>query len=276
MTRGCSFFRLTVLMRAIFALCSLICLFLVSEKGAFSQGDEVISPTEWSGKYLAASEAKEPHSGIIMRTVVVSELTPTSVKFVSINSDEFNKLGFLQTASQAINEFPLRINEKPGEKTNNCLKDRKTFILCLGVDSLIELKDKSLSIYTPKHEDANAPLIEANLKGTKKLELDIQLTVSNAVGYDAIVLEKRGDRLLVGLTSDHALPKMQGLLAQNSATRLVLPKDLKVIGTGVVALESREGAFAVMKILVTTLKDDMVRHGTKVVLESKPAVSVKE
>jgi hypothetical protein len=182
-----------------------------------------------------------------------------SIRPLDFNFTLCNQTSFMTCINSADFMYGMRINKIP-EKI-----DEKTVLKFAQANAIIYQDEKQLFL--------RAPGISAPLKiGASKL-LDKELNVRNmfekmftALGYDGIVLDIKGDFLLIGtLDSKIKNPETQGLVIKNSAERVVIAEGGAKQGSSLIGLIDQYGGYAVFKVLVFS-KSKTVKVGQKVII----------
>lgn len=183
-------------------------------------------------------------------------------KFKVIEHSKCNEISFFRCTSGQDSNFSASINSSASVK---------------GVDGAANLTGVDLVVY-PGQE--GTMIAEPQKKWTSRLLFDKQIfatfdigefieQVFESLGYDGVVLAKRGDFLLIA-TTEKRLQKenLQGLLISGSSQRRTLDKSRRK-GAGLLSLLNTWHGYGVFQEVAVSTQTSKSEIGSKILLESK-------
>ncbi len=177
---------------------------------------------------------------------------------LAFNSDMCGQVSFISCVNGADFSYGLKINKVP-----QTIKDAELAKVS-GADALIYSDGESVVFANAYGKDLitikDAPKLNKKLDARRLFD---RLLAS--LGYDGIVLDIKGDYLLVG-TFDARLKKrdLQGLLIKHSADSFFIHSKKSKEGAALLSLVGYYGGYAVFKSIIG---GDTVKLGQKVLIE---------
>ncbi len=199
-----------------------------------------------------------PHRVLILESLRHSSAGAVKVVPLDFNSDMCGQVSFLSCVNGADFAYGLKINKLP-----QVIKDTE-FAKFSGAGGLIYSDGEGVVFANADGKEVitikDAPKLTQKLDARRLFD---RLLAS--LGYDGIVLDIKGDYLLVG-TFDARLKKrdLQGLLIKRSADSLVINSKTSKEGGALLSLVGYYGGYAVFKSIIG---GDAVKLGQKVLIE---------
>jgi hypothetical protein len=189
---------------------------------------------------------------------------PKQIKFMQVDVDGLNSLSNLVV----INSTSADWNTKLNKRKYSSMDKIATVFAASGADLVIIAPDaaewqgyrleagKAVQVFTTP-----APKISSND--------DLIAWLYNSLGWDGIVLDQKGDQVLIGSTiKSLAIPQVQALAVNESAAKVNLKPNERV-GAGLLSLREGRGAFGVFDIVFLGQGVTTIQPGTKLVIEKK-------
>ena len=189
---------------------------------------------------------------------------PKQIKFMQVDVDGLNSLSNLVV----INSTSADWNTKLNKRKYSSMDKIATVFAASGADLVIIAPDaaewqgyrleagKAVQLFTTP-----APKISSND--------DLIAWLYNSLGWDGIVLDQKGDQVLIGSTiKSLAIPQVQALAVNESAAKVNLKPNERV-GAGLLSLREGRGAFGVFDIVFLGQGVTTIQPGTKLVIEKK-------
>ncbi len=199
-----------------------------------------------------------PHRILILESLKRSSSGGVKVVPLEFNDEMCGQVSFMTCVRGADFSYGMKINKVP-----QVMKD-SDFSKLAGAGALIYANGSDVIFANAEGKDV------ININGSPKLtkKLDARRLFDrllSSLGYDGVVLDVKGDYLLVG-TFDARLKKkdLQGLLIKNSADSLVIQSKIAKEGAALLALVGYYGGYAVFKSIIGT---ESVQLGQKVLIE---------
>lgn len=199
------------------------------------------------------------------RIAFVSDLPLKGIpQFLKIDAVRFNQMGYFQVADVASRAWDMKLNKKSFGKGDS-------FDLAVSLtkaDIIIHAsKNRDWTVYSAG-EGRRVVLAKAPPPATTTEE-DLSSWLITVLGWDGIVLDKRGQQVLVGSTSlILALPQLQALAVGGSATRPLLLQNERN-GSGLLSLVYAKNGIGVFDIVFLGQGVKDIPVGTKLVIEKR-------
>ena len=198
--------------------------------------------------------------GTILVLESITKATAGSVKIVPLefNSAMCGQVSFISCVDGSDFLFSLKINKVP-----LMIKDDE-LAKFVGASGLIYSDGSqvvvSINGSAEKIAIARAPKLNKSLDARRLFD-----RLLTTLGYDGVVLDIKGDYLLVG-TFDARLkrPDLQGLLIKNSAESISIQSKSASEGAALLSLVANYGGYAVFKSIIGA---DSVQLGQKILIE---------
>lgn len=197
-------------------------------------------------------------SGFVMPKNVV---IPTS-----INSDDFNAMGFCQGLHPADLAWSLKLNgiKDPLESvTSSTFKN-------LDISFVISEIGNEFSIAEP---DGRVVGTATKAKQAKERPAQLRRLLSEVLRYDGVVISTDPGGVVVITNRDDLGLNAQAMIVDNSAAKLVLPPGERP-GKAILQLRARKGYFAVFSYVLNG--GTPVEPGSKVILDVKSRAPSKK
>ncbi len=206
----------------------------------------------------------------VQDVVLISSVGPDGIPEVkSVTSEPTRHAGFLRYLTKDDVSASLAANTPAGRaKPSRVGKNMalRQIALFTGVSALVVADANDWTLRPEGSGDQDGIVMPAP-KTTDMAALD--RWILDAVGYDGVVLDQQGDRLLVrGDTVRLRGEKAQGLLLENSASKLVLgPNDKK--GAALIQKVESDSEHAIFQVVVAGKSgaNQRIARGTKVLIE---------
>ncbi len=189
---------------------------------------------------------------------------PKQIKFMNVDADGLNNLSNFVVASTMSADWNLKLNKRKYASMDRLA----TVFASSGADIVVIAPDsgdwqgfrleagKSVQLFT-----LPAPKVATND--------DLIAWLYMALGWDGIVLDQKGDQVLVGSTvKSMAIPQVQALAVGDSVAKVMLKPNERV-GAGLLSLREGRGAFGVFDIVFLGQGVTTLQPGTKLVIEKK-------
>ena len=199
-----------------------------------------------------------PHRVLILESLKRSSSGAVKAVPLDFNSDMCGQVAFISCVNGADFSYGLKINKVP-----QLIKDAELAKFA-GAGGLIYSDGDGVVFANAYGKDLitikDAPKLNKKLDARRLFD---RLLAS--LGYDGIVLDIKGDYLLVG-TFDARLKKrdLQGLLIKHSADSFSINSKKSKEGAALLSLVGYYGGFAVFKSIIG---GDTVKLGQKVLIE---------
>ena len=225
-------------------------------------------PKGW-GEKVAGSDLSLAEEDNVLRGVAFIESLGEEGKPVlfDLAAPRLKTFGYLRLCRNTDLSLGMTLNKKVLREGDNKLEWNMLNIYnaCLVRTAvLMEGEDWKLV-----HKVGNKTTVEYEGKpvkgklGPKKLNSFIR----KAIGYDGVILDVKGDFVLVGGFGDLMKKQVQALVLKDSAKRLIAPVGKKKReGEAILQLVSQEGPYAVFKTLLSSNESGQPKVGAKVVL----------
>jgi hypothetical protein len=216
-------------------------------------------------KWIEETKAK---AGAFPRTIVFVTALPAKGKgaptFKEIDGKSFNAVTFLRAADTANAEWDLKLNKAKYEDTD-------------AAEAAISLTKADVIVLAPEKGDWQIISFKAGKRETiakakppksSKAE-DIAAWMFTTLNWDGVVLEQRGDYLLVGSTAlALGTPQIQALAVDKSAEKWKLSAAEKK-GAGLLSLSEAKTGYGIFDVVFLGQGVTTLPTGAKIIIEKK-------
>ncbi len=252
-----------VIRAALFALgLSLACV----AAPAFAQENVDDAPplADWLSKYKAKNSTK----GAFPRKIaVVSGFAEKgeAPRFVNLDRDAFRQASYMEPADIESALWTLKIDPKRYAETD----PKELVFLLTGADTVVVAAPKAeWEILRLKDGKVSSVAKAKGLKEATKPER-VADWLPYALGWDGVVLERKGEFLLVGSTASLiATPEIQALAVTDSQGKFSL-RGSERVGAGLVSLSTSSGGNGVFDIVFVGAGVRDIPAGTKLLIEKR-------
>lgn len=230
-----------------------------------------LDPNRWYQEYLRQIPNKtEEQTGSYPKNVVFIERFNGKKlpKVKSLNPRVFNKIGFLDTTNTRFIRYYFKLNTPPEsiEKKNPFRhNDHAKWAFSIGNAShsqlVVAMTGESWEGFQIKAKTAEK-IFDTPIKSDQSKLID---NLVKAIGYDAIILDQRGDSYLVGTLTQQKKVGEQALVFQNSHDKMALEKPK---GDGLLELKAIGAGLGIYKIIVEGSRGAHLPPGTKLGTEA--------
>lgn len=234
---------------------------VVSGAGNASTGSDLQIIEGWIGEVTSRSYPV-PRSIVFISSSTNS--TAELPKFVEVDVQAFNALSFLKTLDVKNASWDLKLN-KYRYRGRNALEvvhevTKSELIVVANPDSDWELfhfdGGKSNKIATANKAKSFVPE-------------DLVNWFFSTLKWDGVILDQKGDNLLVGSSSLFLKnPKTQALTALNSENKMSL-NGVKIAGTGLLSLSTTHKGYGIFDVVFLGQGISKLPVGTKIIIEKK-------
>lgn len=230
--------------------------------GAAAKAKDAAPPID---KWL--EEIKSKPSGFPKNLVVLTAMPEKgkgAPKFLSIDTKVFNALSFVQAVDVASADWDIKLNKSKYEAMD-------------AFETVVQLTKAEMVISAPASGDWEV----FDARGGKKTSIkkapaakgttpqDIVTWLFTTLNWDGVVLEQKGDFLLVGAQAQAiSSPQIQALAVDNSANKLLLTAAERK-GAGLLSLSQAKGGVAVFDVVFLGQGVKALPAGTKLIIEKK-------
>lgn len=238
-------------------------------------------------KQVNEAAAKKPGGALYpIRVAFVDDTYAKSPKFLEFDLESFNNLGLYQAVqstdlswSWKLNDFQVKERErKDKSKSAETQPDSENKAnKALDLDSLLKTFDADVFVQAPS--DPSKGWITFRIVNSTKEILAKEKSPSSfnteslyrwlakSFGYDGVVLDKKGEYLLVGSSTVFFKRKsMQAMAFRDSEKKFSLrPSERE--GMGLLTLVKKSGSYGIFKVLFLGRGYAEVPIGTKVLVE---------
>jgi hypothetical protein len=206
--------------------------------------------------------------GAFPRTLVFVTELPAKGKglptFKEIDRKSFNAVTFLRAADTANAEWDLKLNKAKYEDADAA----EAAISLTKADAIVLAPDKGdwqiIAFKAGKRER----IAKAKPPKSSKVE-DIAAWVFATLNWDGVVLEHRGDYLLVGSTAAVlGTPQIQALAVDKSEEKWAL-KAAEKKGAGLLSLSEAKVGYGIFDVVFLGQGIASLPRGTKIIIEKK-------
>ena len=234
-------------------ICALF-LFLLSSKITAS---EYPDPRAWAEK-LPESLWTDT-IGLIRNVCIFSDDDESTEKWQKVLAD-FSGLAFLQYLDPQTMQFTNRLNPKNASTFN--MSDLPLGLM--AVHLILHDEGRQVRVQVPGKAKLKNLGMWTITEDDKQSSEQVLAWITRNIGYDAIVLDKRNNLLLVALmTPNNELG--QGILIHKSKSKWVL-KPEKIRGEALLQMVRVEGSLAVFEVLLKNRAEYPIEIGSKVIL----------
>jgi hypothetical protein len=236
----------------------LLSVILLSAGHASGQTD----PESWYKQLVEKNNGQFP--GVFPAAFVMVKKLPAKgeVEYLgNVDAAAFNKLGFFKIANWRNADWNFKLNRAKFEK----LDARKVIYDLTGANTIVAAEKKRWKFY---QGTSKKPLATIKAPKSDKAAVVSEWLI-DGLGWDGVVLDQKGDELLVGSTSKIlAQPEIQALAIANSEKKfLVTAKERK--GSGLLSLQKISGGLGVFDVVFLGAGIKKLAPGTKLIIEKK-------
>lgn len=266
---------------------TLLCCLLRTSPSFSQQEDAAVEkvpdPEQWA-REVEKDKTREyayPH-----RFVFVDESEGKAPRFLEFGLEAFNALGIHKAVqsidlawSWQLNDFFVRKwqhwdtkealskFENPTNEKDKLLS-LNNLLLVFGVDMFVHAPSNPTEPWTVFKLSGDHPIVAAQLKGPPSFAVeDLYRWISTALGYDGLVLDRRGEYYLVAAATSYLRkPDLQALALKSSHNKLYI-KAGERSGTALLSMVRKSGYFGVFKVTFFGQGINEIPINTKVILE---------
>lgn len=230
----------------------------------------------WYDQFLSFKALNPQLSGNFpMHIVVVEEFfddrPPLLLEFDGKSFDlpgllRWGKTEDLQSYYQ-LNALPQEIKKKDKLQSKN--KSKKEWLIeLLGATSSDTIIDGSGSVWTAYRWHRNSLVIaHSSPRPFSNAPEHIKAWMTKSLGYNAVVLEQKGDYLLVGAYDSFVARDIQGLIVYRSHDHFKVVKN--PVGGGIIQGIQASGFVGLFKVILRGPIGKKIARGTKIILQTK-------
>ncbi len=207
-------------------------------------------------------------AGVLPRSVVfvrsLGETPGSELRFLPLDTEAFNKLSFISAANSINADWDFKLN-----KRKFAGMDRLAAVVALtGADCVVLAPEKGeWQLIRPDGVKRTVLSAGQAPKSTGNEDL-IEWLFAN-LGWDGIVLDQKGNYVLVGSTSKSmSFPQIQALAVNNSTAKINLKANER-IGAGLLSLREGKLGVGIFDIVFLGQGITSIPVGTKLVIEKK-------
>ena len=216
----------------------------------------------WSKEAIGKTGAF-PH--VIVMVSALPEKGKGEPKFLDVDFEAFNKLSFFQLPNMASAAWNLKLNKAKFAE----MEAFDAILEASHADTVLVASDKGDWKFMRAGKDGKAETL-LSTKGPKSTKPeDIVAWLPQALGWDGVVLDQKGDFLLVGSTAAIlGAGQIQALAVGDSIKKYRLKANERK-GTGLLSLSENKGGVAVFDIVFLGQGVKALPTGTKLIIEKK-------
>ena len=203
-----------------------------------------------------------PRSVVFVRSL--GETPGTELRFLLLDTESFNKLSFITAANSINADWDSKLNKKKVAGM-----DRLAAVLALtGADCVVMAPEKGdWQLIRP--DGAKRAVLYSGQPPKSSSNEDLIDWLFGSLGWDGIVLDQKGDYILVGATSKAmSFPQIQALAVNNSMSKIVL-KTNERIGAGLLSLRQSKVGVGIFDVVFLGQGITSIPIGTKLLIEKK-------
>ena len=184
-------------------------------------------------------------------------------QYMDIDAEAFNKLSYFQVSTPASAAWDYKLN-----KNKFADGDALETVLKLTKADTVLLADKTEWKFLRPNKGKRQVLLTAKPPKSQKPE-DIVAWLPQVLAWDGVVIDQRGDFLLVGSTAKIVgAGQVQALAVGDSVDKFGLNKDQRK-GAGLLSLSENKGGMAIFDIVFLGQGVTTLPTGTKLIIEKK-------
>ena len=207
-------------------------------------------------------------AGVIPRSVVfvrsLGDTPGSELRFLPLDTEAFNKLSFISAANSTNADWDFKLN-----KRKFAGMDRLAAVVALtGADCVVLAPEKGeWQVIRP--DGAKRTILSTGQAPKSTANEDLIEWLFISLGWDGIVLDQKGNYLLVGSTSKSmSFPQIQALAVNDSTAKIVLKANER-IGAGLLSLRETKMGVGIFDIVFLGQGITSIPIGTKLVIEKK-------
>jgi len=239
---------------------------------------------DWIRSYIKTSRQQNtstsPVSGsrprFVRRVVFATDLgeqTGVQPQLTAIDPRRFNRLSYLETLRAEDLSWDIRINPRKMTTSADVAPAAPTpaqNLFRVGeIDSVVVTSEKGpwyIAQTTPAGNVEQVVTIDAPKEELESAE-DFHTWLYSSFNYDGVILDRRGDLLLVGSQSVHLKSRgTQALAIRGTHDRIFIDRKDRD-GAGLLSLVESDGDYGVFEVIFTEKSTREIPIGTKVLIE---------
>lgn len=185
-------------------------------------------------------------------------------KFLNLDAAAFNKLSYFQLPNQASAAWDMKLNAAKFAELDSI----DVVLQTTRADTVLLASDKGDWTFFRSDKGKRVALHKAKGPGSTKPEA-IAAWIPTALGWDGVVIDQKGDFLLVGSTAAIlGAGQIQALAVGDSINKFSLKADERK-GAGLLSLSENKDGVAVFDIVFLGQGVKDLPTGTKLIIEKK-------
>ena len=207
-------------------------------------------------------------AGVLPRSVVfvrsLGETPGSELRFLPLDTEAFNKLSFISAANGINADWDFKLN-----KRKFAGMDRLAAVVALtGADCVVIAPEKGdWQLIRP--DGAKRAVLFAGQAPKSAGNEDLIEWLFTGLGWDGIVLDQKGNYVLVGSTAKSmSFPQIQALAVDNSSAKIILKANER-IGAGLLSLREAKMGVGIFDVVFLGQGITSIPVGTKLVIEKK-------
>lgn len=244
---------------------------------AFSD-ESTLSIDEWFEEY------KIKHDAIISsyptNLIIIDEIDDDEVKFMKIYGADRTRYHFLKfTSEDSINYF-IALNRKPDDltvgededvdKSNSKTKWIPFLFKSQMVDTIVYISDGKWSFYRLSQDRKISRYVfkSKNFNTTIVAMKHIQRRLRRILGYDGVILDRKGDFVLIGMLAPIRNESAQAVVLSNSCDKLGV-RRLKKKVAGILEVDKVRKNIGIFRLIMEGRDDSAIEKGCKIMMQER-------